>query len=108
MAIQIPATTVATGRRVRNIAAAADQSWRPASLAVPAMISCARSFAAARFAVRTLEASPPILLTASSICWVARFSMRFRAAAVLLMRALFSSACSSSLSTAEAVVCRFL
>ena len=42
MPIQRPATTTATGRRTRHIAAAVDQSCRASSFAVAAMIRSAR------------------------------------------------------------------
>lgn len=53
--IHTPATTTTTGRRVRHIAAAADQSWRASSFGVAVLIRSARLAISDRSRVRNYE-----------------------------------------------------
>ena len=101
MPIQRPATTMATGRRTRHIAAA-DQSCRASSFAVAAMIRSARAFEASRLAVIVAEASPATCSTAFSTRSSVRFSIRWTAPPTWLTSFWFAVTCAFSPSIAEA------
>ena len=102
MPIQRPATTTATGRRTRHIAAAADQSCRASSFAVAAMIRSARAFEASRLAVIVAEASPATCSTAFSTRSSVRFSIRWTAPPTWLTSFWFAVTCAFRPSIAEA------
>lgn len=101
MPIQRPATTMATGRRMRHIAAA-DQSCRASSFAVAAMIRSARAFEASRLAVIVAEASPATCSTAFSTRSSVRFSIRWTAPPTWLTSVWFAVTCVFRPSIAEA------
>ena len=101
MPIQRPATTMATGRRMRHIAAA-DQSCRASSFAVAAMIRSARAFEASRLAVIVAEASPATCSTAFSTRSSVRFSIRWTAPPTWLTSFWFAVTCAFRPSIAEA------
>ena len=101
MPIQRPATTTATGRRTRHIAAA-DQSCRASSFAVAAMIRSARAFEASRLAVIVAEASPATCSTAFSTRSSVRFSIRWTAPPTWLTSVWFAVTCVFRPSIAEA------
>ena len=101
MPIQRPATTMATGRRTRHIAAA-DQSCRASSFAVAAMIRSARAFEASRLAVIVAEASPATCSTAFSTRSSVRFSIRWTAPPTWLTSVWFAVTCAFRPSIAEA------
>lgn len=107
MPIQRPATTTATGRRTRHIAAAVDQSCRASSFAVAAMIRSARAFEASRLAVIVAKAFPATCSTAFPTRSSVRFSIRWTAPPTWLTSFWFAVTCAFRPSIAEAVAARF-